>query len=258
MDIKKITFIVVMLLVAVISFTKIAPWAADPNNHVHTLEQTEDKIAKVMTLSGGAAATSATISLLPGDLCTPIAEQLAELAKYFLVILCALYLEKFLVSLSGYIAFSVLIPVACLLVCASIAFGKKQLRTIAGKLAVVGIIYFIIVPFSVWLSDKVYETQAARVENAVEEYEDLQIEGEGETSFFNEFTTITTETVEKVSGFLGSLLESLAVMIVTACVIPVLVFVFLIWLVKTIFTTNVLTLDTDGLKALTDHVKSKE
>ncbi len=109
-----------------------------------------------------------------------------------------------------------------------------------------------------WLSDKVYETQAARVENAVEEYEDLQIEGEGETSFFNEFTTITTETVEKVSGFLGSLLESLAVMIVTACVIPVLVFVFLIWLVKTIFTTNVLTLDTDGLKALTDHVKSKE
>ena len=29
-------------------------------------------------------------------------------------------------------------------------------------------------------------------------------------------------------------------------------------LVKTVFTTNVLTLDTDGLKALTDHVKGKE
>ena len=79
---KKIMIVALLTLLAVISITKIAPAAADPANHKHSIEQTEEKIASVMTLSGGAAATSATLSLLPGDMCTPLAEQLAELAKY--------------------------------------------------------------------------------------------------------------------------------------------------------------------------------
>ena len=83
---KKIMIVALLTLLAVISITKIAPAAADPANHKHSIEQTEEKIASVMTLSGGAAATSATLSLLPGDMCTPLAEQLAELAKYFLLI----------------------------------------------------------------------------------------------------------------------------------------------------------------------------
>ena len=94
MNIKKLSLVAVILLIAVISFTKIAPWAAEPDNHTHSIEQTDEKISTVMTLSGGAAATSATLSLLPGDMCTPISEQLAELAKYFLMILSSLYLEN--------------------------------------------------------------------------------------------------------------------------------------------------------------------
>ena len=73
MKYKKVMIIAVLVLLAVISFTKIAPWAADPETHRHSIEQTDEKIASVMTLSGGAAATSATLSLLPGDMCTPLA-----------------------------------------------------------------------------------------------------------------------------------------------------------------------------------------
>jgi hypothetical protein len=51
------------------------------------------------------------------------------------------------------------------------------------------------------------------------------------------------------------MLESLAVMIVTACLIPILVFAFLIWLVKTIFTSNTLTLDRDVLDDFSDKIK---
>ena len=39
------------------------------------------------------------------------------------------------------------------------------------------------------------------------------------------------------------MLESLAVMIVTACVIPVLVFVLLVWIVKTIFSSTAFNID---------------
>ena len=127
MNLKRLMITALLILLAVISITKIAPAAADPANHKHSIEQTEEKITSVMTLSGGAAATSATLSLLPGDMCTPIAEQLAELAKYFLLILSSLYLEKFLISLSGYITFMFLIPLACLLLGLTVITGRKNL-----------------------------------------------------------------------------------------------------------------------------------
>ena len=204
-----------------------------------------------MTLSGGAAATSATLSLLPGDMCTPLAEQLAELAKYFLLILSALYLEKFLISLSGYISFMILIPLACFIVCVAVMTGKQNLTRTAAKIALIGIIIFGIVPASVKLSDMVYQTQASKVNDAIDDYNSLEIEGDAESGLFNEFNTITNETIENVSSFMDNLLESLAVMIVTSCVIPLLVFFFLVWLVKVVFSANILVLDTTSLEALT-------
>jgi hypothetical protein len=96
-----------------------------------------------------------------------------------------------------------------------------------------------------------YQTQAQRVNTAVEEYNNLDIGKGTEGGFLNEVATLTNDAVDSVTTFLSGLIESLAVMIVTACIIPILVFVFLVWLVKTIFASNVLTLDTSALDALT-------
>lgn len=252
---KRIAIIALLLLVAVFSFTKISSYASDPDNHRHSIEKTDEKIASVMALSGGAAATSATLSLLPGDMCTPLAEQLAEMAKYFLLILSSLYLEKFLIGISGYIAFSFLVPIACFLLGITILTGKKDFSRMALKVATLGIIIYAIVPLSIKVSDLVYETQVDKVNNTIEEYNNLEIEGDSESGLFNEITSITTETVEKTTSFIDGLMESLAVMIVTSCLIPLLVFVFLVWLVKTVFTANILTLDTSALDTLVDKMR---
>ena len=255
MNLRKAAIVSVILLFAVISFTRIAPWAASASTHPHSIEQTDDKISSVMTLSAGAAATSATLSLLPGDMCTPLSEQLAELAKYFLLVLSALHLEKFLITLSGFITFGVLMPAACIFLSWYVAFDNKNARTIAGKLALIGIIIYLIVPASVLLSDKIYETQADKVTETINEYNDLEIEGDSDTGLFSDFKSITTETIDKITSFVGSLLESLAVMIVTSCIVPALVFVFLVWMVKTIFSSNVLTLDARSIEAITKKDK---
>lgn len=240
---KKMMIAALLVLLAAFSFTVVAPRAADPANHKHSIQQTDEKISTVMKLSGSAAAASATLSLLPGDICSPLAEQLAELAKYFLLILSALYLEKFLISLSGYISFSCLIPLACLLLCIAVIRGRKSLTRIAGKISLIGIVIFLIVPASVTLSDMVYHAQESKVNETIEEYDELGIGEDSEGGVFNDFTSITTKTIDDVTSFLDNLLESLAVMIVTSCVIPLVVFAFLIWLVKVIFSANVLTLD---------------
>ncbi len=238
MSLKKIALVAVVLLAAVISFTIIAPWAADPVNHVSSIEKTENKISAVMTLSGGAAGASATLSVLPGDLCTPLATELAELAKYFLIILSALYLEKFLITISGYITFSVLIPLALIIVAAVIISGNKRFLSLAAKLAIIGVIIYLIVPASTMLSDKIYQTQEDTVAQTIEEYNNLDISGDSDSGIIGEITTITTNTIDKVTNFISDLTESLAVMIVTACIVPVLVFVLLVWIMKVMFYTG--------------------
>lgn len=258
MNLKKIMIVVLLILLAVFSVTKVAPWAMDPENHTHSIEQTEDKIATVMTLSGGAAATAATLSLLPGDMCTPIAEQLAELAKYFLLILSALYLEKFLIVISGFITFAFFIPASLIIQCGRVIFNKKNWSMLAAKVAFLGLVLFLIVPASVRLSDMVYQTQAEKVNAAVEEYNSLDIEGEAEDGLFDKITSIASDTMDKVTRFLSSLLESLAVMLVTSCIIPILVFVFLVWLVKTVFASNVLTFDAGAIESLKDIIRKEK
>ena len=262
LNIKKVAIVAVLLLLAVISFTKIAPWASNPETHTHSINQTNEKISTVIALSGGAAATSATLSLLPGDLCTPLAEQLAELAKYFLLILSALYFEKSLITISGYITFSTLAPITCLITSGAVIFKKRQWLTIAAKIAFIALVLFLIVPASVHLSDIVYKTQQGQIESTLNEYNSLDLEEESETGILGDLVTITTDTVDKVTSFVSSLLESLAVMIVTSCLIPLLVCIFLVWLVKTVFSTNVLSLDTGAIdtivKKLTDAKEKKD
>ena len=243
MNMKKIMIIALLILAAVVSATVVAPMAADPANHRHSIEQTDDKIASVMALSGGAAATSATLSLLPSDICTPLSEQLAEMAKYFLLILSALYLEKFLISLSGYISFMALIPLALVILIIAIAARKKNLYSTAAKVAIMAVIIFGIVPASVRLSDMVYQTQAAKVNETIEEYNNLEIGGDADGGFINEITSLTSNTIDEITDFIDNLMESLAVMIVTACLIPLLVFVFLVWLLKVIFASNTVVFD---------------
>jgi ABC-type transport system involved in cytochrome bd biosynthesis fused ATPase/permease subunit len=157
--------------------------------------------------------------------------------------------------LSGYISFMALIPLACVIVCVAIVAGRKNLIRTAAKISLIAIIIFTIVPASVKLSDMVYQTQAEKVNDTIEQYNDLEIEGDADSGLFSEFTTVTTETIDHITDFLDNLLESLAVMIVTACVIPILVFFFLVWLVKVIFSANILVLDTSSLEAIAGKLK---
>ncbi len=240
---RKIAIIALTVFLAVFSYTVLYSLAQRPAFTDHCVEQTDEKIAKVMALSGGATATSGALTLLPGDACTPIAQTLAELAKYFLVILSILYFEKFLLLISAKIAFKILIPAACLIFILGYTMGKKRVEEVGKKIAFVALVIWMIVPLSVALSDLLYDTQSSRIDHTIESYGNLEIEEDESTGFLGEIAAVAGNTIDNVSSFLSNLIESLAVMIVTTCIIPVLVFVFLVWLVKTVFTSTSISLD---------------
>ena len=193
----------VLLLVAILSITVVGKYVSAPENHQKTIASLDEKKQTVMELTAASTVTSALITLLPGDTATPIAEKMADVSGYLLVVLCAIYLEKYLVTITGYVAFTYLIPIACGLWILNLAFENATVRKLAAKLAVFGIAIFLVVPASVKISDLIGDTYQAQIEATIEDARNTQniLENSGVVDDTNATeTTGTTEASETVTG----------------------------------------------------------
>lgn len=165
---------VILLLVAILSITVIGKYASAPENHQKTIASLDEKKQTVMELTAASTVTSALITLLPGDTATPIAEKMADVSGYLLVVLCAIYLEKYLVTITGYVAFTYLIPIACGLWMLNLIFANATVRKLAAKLAVLGLAISLVVPASVKISDLIGDTYQAQIEATIEDAKNTQ------------------------------------------------------------------------------------
>lgn len=164
----------VLLLVAILSITVVGKYVSAPENHQKTIASLDEKKQTVMELTAASTVTSALITLLPGDTATPIAEKMADVSGYLLIVLCAIYLEKYLVTITGYVAFTYLIPAACVLWILNLFFANATVRKLAAKLAVFGIAIFLVVPASVKISDLIGDTYQAQIEATIEDAKSTQ------------------------------------------------------------------------------------
>lgn len=258
--------VVVLAVVALVSFYKVADYAASPETHRETIEALEEKKATVMKLTGAATGVSVAITMIPGDAATPIAEKLADLSTIFLMVFSAIYLEKYLVTIIGYAAFKLLIPLACVSGIVAVLFRSHIAKQLAAKLAVFGLAIVLVIPASVGISNLIEDTYHSSIQSTIdlaletteeiEEDADLNAakEEEKKGNFFSELLSTVTETVsvatDKVENVLNHYLEALAVLLVTSCVIPVLVLFFFIWLVKIILGVDIPTQKRDQWEGL--------
>lgn len=171
---KKWIGIIVLLVIAILSFSVGAKYAAAPEHHKATIAALDEKKDTVLELTVAATATSALITLLPGDVGTPIAEKVADLSGYLLIVLCAVFLEKYLVTLTGYAAFKLFIPAACVLFAGNLIFQNRSVGRLARRLLAFGICIFLVVPASVKLSDLIDDTYHAQIEMTLEEAKGTQ------------------------------------------------------------------------------------
>ena len=150
--VKKIVCIVILVGIGCASFFWAAPKAQNPESYektIATLDSLENK-ALVMTASSTALATAA--AMVPGDVTNPIANKLADVAGYMVIVYVAIIMEKYLLAMTGLVAFKILLPIA--LAAIGISFflkgetGKVTLQRLACKLAVLGILLWALVPTS--------------------------------------------------------------------------------------------------------------
>ena len=223
---KKTLFVVIPLLIALLSVFVLSGPASSPDLHGSTLAALEEKQTTVLELSAASAAASAAITLIPGDVATPIADKLADLSSHFLLVLCAVFLEKYLLTITGTVTFSFLIPVSCLLYVLYVLFDWKSLRLLAARLTAFGLLIFLVIPASVYVSDLIEDSYQASIEATIETARDAAAElesesetaGEGEKGFFSGLISTVTDGVsgitDKVGEMVNRFMEALAVMLV--------------------------------------------
>lgn len=250
---QKAVLAAAMILAAVLSFAVLAGALSAPSLHAGTINALEEKRDTVMGLAAASAAASAGITLIPGDVATPIADKLADLSSAFLVVLCAIYLEKYLVTMTFYVAFRYLVPAVCLLLVVNLFWQRDWLQRLMVKLVAFTVVICAVVPASMGLSGMIERTYSdsieqtiASTEQAVESMENAA--GDEEESgglgglldqVVNGVTQAAEQVTEQVKTLLSRFLEALAVMIVTSCVIPAVVLLSFVWLANTILGMNV-------------------
>ena len=250
---QKAVLAAAMILAAVLSFAVLAGALSAPSLHAGTINALEEKRDTVMGLAAASAAASAGITLIPGDVATPIADKLADLSSAFLVVLCAIYLEKYLVTMTFYVAFRYLVPAVCLLLVVNLFWQRDWLQRLMVKLVAFTVVICAVVPASMGLSGMIERTYSdsieqtiASTEQAVESMENAagdEEESGGLGNLLDQVVSGVTQAAEQVTEqvktLLSRFLEALAVMIVTSCVIPAVVLLSFVWLANTILGMNV-------------------
>ena len=255
---EKAIIAAVLAAVALVSLIVFANIASNPETYTGIIGTLDEKKGNVMVLATTTTAASAAISALPNDMGTPIADKLVDFSSYFMVILAVIYLEKFLLTTLGFLGFGILIPVACALFAVAVflrrgTLTRVNLQRLGTKLAAFGLALALVVPVSVWLTDNVDATfdESLAASNAAAQEATEQLEESAQAApqedqgllggiasavqeGWNGLTQGAQQALDSLGDQLNTMIDTLAVMIVTSCLIPLLVLILFLQLVKII------------------------
>lgn len=256
---RKVILFIALMFVALLSFFVISEIVKNPSFFEPITKSLENKKVVVMKLAAASAASSTALTLIPGDIATPIANQIAGLSTYFIVVLCAIVLEKTLITTVGYVAFTWIIPGACISGLIYLLSKQDVFRIFAIKLAIFGIVLFAAIPISVNVSDMIYKSHQTSIEQTVKitEQNNKDIEnkkkelsdkdknwmekfGDYLSNFSSSITTGVSDMIKKGENTLSNLLDTVAVLIITTCVIPIAVILIFMWVIKILFGFDII------------------
>lgn len=245
--IKVITAVIIAAAIAIMSAAVLAEHFSDPQTYETTIESLDDKRNDVLAMSASSASISTALTLLPNDIATPIADNLADLSTTLLVVLCAIFLEKYLLTLAGLITFRILIPLACVLFILFLFNGRMGFAAAAAKIAMLGICIVLLVPASTAATKFIEDTYAVSIQENVAEAEAAAevIEENKEqdekflTSLFRDAREGAESMYDKVKNVLSNFIEAAAILIITSCIIPVLTLWLLLWAANNIIGIHI-------------------
>ena len=241
--------ILILVLIGVFSFFVITSWLPDRGFIKDSIKSVEESSNTVMKFSAATLSTSLAISALPDDFATPLADSLADMNIYFIAILVMLHFEQLLIRYGVKLAFAIAIPVACGIGILSILLKKELLKGIAARVAVLGLAVALVVPCSTHITNYVAADLTAYVENTIADTEDgadklneAMDGGTEEQTIFEKLSDLFQTAINDMSNLLThfqntirNCMNSIAILILTNCLMPIVNFFILKWILKETF-----------------------
>lgn len=160
---RKGMYIALLVIVALVFAFPVADVMGSKETYQGSIEKLDAKAQTVTALVGTTTAASVAISAIPGDTGIPVADKLMDVAADFAIVLGAIYLEKYMLTIFGLAACRVVAPLACALGVGYVLVRedvtwRAGLRTSAVKLALLALALTLVVPASVQVSNMIEET----------------------------------------------------------------------------------------------------
>lgn len=167
----------VLSVVLVVCAIPLANVFSSQETYAGIVQSLDDKESTVMTL----VASSAAVSLAPGDAGTPLADKLMDLSADFTFVLAAIYLEKYLLTIAGLVTFRFIFPLACIAGMLMMASFQRPaffaaLKRLAAKLFLLGVVLVATVPASVALTDSIEGIYEESINNTIATAESISEE----------------------------------------------------------------------------------
>lgn len=239
---------IVMLFLIVFSFFVLGTIFSGSRYCGYCNARLSEKEGTVLKLTTAATAAATALALVPDDSTTPVADQIMDLTDYGIIITVMILLERFLVHISGTLAFRICVPVGIALYYIAGVRHNPALRGLALRVIAISLCLFLIIPVSFWVEDAVdrtfdlsgsvrISTGEAQIEAESAESGDdrtfLQKTGDFFTGIFNKAKDLGNEAVDRLHNFVDSFVK----LLVKDCLIPVGTFFVIYMLCKAILNT---------------------
>jgi len=246
---NQIIKILVLVLIAAVSVGFAASMVPEMGFVRNSMESVEENRNTVMEFSAATLSASLAISALPDDFATPLAESLSDMNIYFVGILVVLFLEKILLRSGIGLAFAIMIPVACGLGILALCLRQSLLRSLAVRLSILALAVAFVVPCSTYITGVVADELLTYVDETITETSDgagklqeAMEDGAGEKTIFERMSDLFQTAIRGVSDLMTYLqntirrcMNSIAILIVTNLLMPLLTFFCLKWILKETF-----------------------
>ena len=250
--IEKIVKCLAAVFIMVLSIFVLARKVPETKMVESTIESIEESNKTIMEFSGATIATSLAVSAFPDDFASPLAGTLADMNTYFIFIFAVLFVEKLVVIEGIKLAFIYIIPAACALYVAYVIVGKDIFKNFAAKFLILGLAIVFVIPVSTHFTEKVCEDYLAYVDETIEEanagadkVNEVMASGEEEQTIFDKLSEAFKTAIQGMNDLLNyfenvlkKCVNSIAIMIVTTFVLPLLVLFLFRWLLNELFSWN--------------------
>lgn len=264
----KLPKILLAIFIMVFSFTVLTSKIPESQYIQKTIQRLEDSQSTLMAFSGTTIATSLAISALPDDFASPLASTVSDLNTYFIFLFAVLFVEKLIVIEGIKISFAYIIPAVCILYIISILTTKEVFKTFATKLLILGISLIIVIPVSTHFTEIVCEDYLIYVDETIADADagagkinEVMATSNEDATFFDKLSDAFKTAIRDVSDLLTyfknivkKCVNSVAIMIVTTFVLPLLTLMLFRWLLKELFALH---FPTPNIQIRLPHKKQK-